>query len=210
MTTSTIIKSDKSVDIDQVQLSEKFKKASYNFHAAWNNWLDDATSWVIYLNEMIEILHDEHPDWSIATISRVIRKENAGLRGFSKSTIYRHLNMDNKSLLDKAQQEKRIGKNKIEDERVSSPLEEFRKEKGKTVTVEQEESEKRFPNGNQNVSETAVPSEEEPEIIYDDPVKQLEELQEKYKDLLLENQRLIEENIQLRKELEKWKRNASE
>jgi hypothetical protein len=61
---------------------------------------------------MIEILHFEHPDWSIRTICRVIRHENDGLRNFGESTIYKHLSNNNKALLDLTKSQNRQGKTK--------------------------------------------------------------------------------------------------
>ena len=149
------------VDITNVKLSEKFKKANVKFQATWGMWLDNAQSWAIYLNEMIDILHSEHPDWSIYTISKVIGRENDSLRGFSKTTIYRYLNNDNKALLDLTKSQNRQGKTKTKlqnnvdsvpiweqnvpeespessssSSSVANPeLEEFRQQKGTTTTT---------------------------------------------------------------------------
>jgi len=177
------------IDVTNVKLSEKFKKANVKFQSAWGMWLDNAQSWAVYINEMIDILHFEHPDWSIKTISRVIRRENDSLRGFGESTIYRHLNPDNKVLLDLTQQQNRKGKTKsqnnvieqsdfkwnpnvLEDSSSSSKaspeLEEFRQQKGTKMLTEAIDSVYDLEDEDEESSTTAG---EPHHVIYDDPEK---------------------------------------
>ena len=58
----------------------------------------------ININELVSILHKDHPDWSINRIAHAIWAANEDLDGFSKTTIYDNLNNDNKALLDMTKQ----------------------------------------------------------------------------------------------------------
>ena len=56
------------------------------------------------LNEMVSLIHKENPEWSISKIANKIWIDNEDLEGFSKNTIYRNLNDDNRTLLDGSKQ----------------------------------------------------------------------------------------------------------
>lgn len=68
---TTITNTNTNIDIANIKLSKKFKEANIRFQAAWTQWPDDAQSWAIYLNELIDILHYEHHDIQISLIERI-------------------------------------------------------------------------------------------------------------------------------------------
>ena len=51
------------------------------------------------LNKLIAILHEEHPSWSITKIAYTIWVQHEDLEGFSRPTILRKLDDDNRRLL---------------------------------------------------------------------------------------------------------------
>jgi hypothetical protein len=158
------------------------------------------------MNEMIEILHFEHPDWSIRTICRVIRRENDGLRNFGESTIYKHLSNNNKELLDLTKSQNRQGKTKtklqnnvtepfvlsreqkvIEDSssRASPLLEAFRQEKGKVVEPSDEDDVIKIPDEQREQDQVIYQDTETVRIDLKELTREYNELETKYDQIIV-------------------------
>ena len=80
------------------QLKEEFR-----YH--WEEGRIAATKAAENLNDMVSLLKKENPDWKISRIANKIWIDNEDLEGFSKNTIYRNLNENNKALLDPIKQQ---------------------------------------------------------------------------------------------------------
>ena len=80
--------------------SKKFNDVNHEVRVHWDMGREAARNVGIKLNELVNILHKEHPDWAVSKIAHAIWAANEDLEGFSRQTIYRNLNEDNKALLD--------------------------------------------------------------------------------------------------------------
>jgi hypothetical protein len=77
--------------------SKRFEKKNDEVRAYYLEKLETDRNLGIKIDELVDIVHDEHPDWSLTKIAQYICAENEDLDGFSSKTIY-----------DKISDEKRI------------------------------------------------------------------------------------------------------
>src|SRR5215208_6608094 len=84
-------------------------------------------------NELVAIVHNDNPKWSVKRICEYIAGCNSELEkfGFSARTIERYLNEENRQLIDS-----RYSKTKSKYHQPSSALEGFRQEKGELIEVQ--------------------------------------------------------------------------
>lgn len=77
-----------------------FEATNMEFRAHWNMGREAARNAAIKLNELIRILHDDNPEWSISKIANHIWVKNEELDGFTRKTIYNNLDDENRQLID--------------------------------------------------------------------------------------------------------------
>ncbi len=89
---------------------QKYNLARYNFRDGLGRTKEG-------LNDMVSILAEEHPDWSIKKIFKTIWIENEDIMGeigMSINSMYKNLDNRNRQLLD-ASKQNRIGNNVLEE-----------------------------------------------------------------------------------------------
>src|SRR5215203_3802682 len=97
-----------------------FDKTNKEFRAHWNMGREAARNAAIKLNELVRLLHDENPDWTISKIANQIWVKNEELDGFTRKTIYNNLDEENRKLIDtRFQQQKEEENNVIEESGVT-------------------------------------------------------------------------------------------
>jgi hypothetical protein len=96
--------------------SKNFKEINNEVRAHWQLGREAGRNVSLKLNELVSILHKEHKDWSINKIFHAIWAANEDLDGFSKDTIYRNLNDDNRTLLDVTKQNRTKEQNNLLEE----------------------------------------------------------------------------------------------
>ena len=82
--------------------SKEFTNTNNKVRNEWEDGRKAARNVSKYLNELVEILHKEEPDWTLKKIARQIWIANEDLEGFSTNTIYNNLNEENRQLVDKS------------------------------------------------------------------------------------------------------------
>ena len=87
----SIILSDKN--------KEEFNRTSHELRTHWKIGRNAAEEVTKRINNLVVILHEEHPDWSITKIAYNIWIQHQDLEGFSRPTILSKLNDENRKLL---------------------------------------------------------------------------------------------------------------
>lgn len=166
--------------------SKEFTETNNKVRNEWEVGRKAARNVAKNLNELVAIIHKEHPDWTIKKIARQIWIANEDLEGFSTDTIYRNLNDDNRALLDtRFQNQKRnnvleqsgLTSNPIVTEESSSRTLPTAYDVKEAETEEEEEEKKYQPSsdleefrkqhGTVEEQEQEQQQEEEPDTIYD-------------------------------------------
>jgi hypothetical protein len=112
-----------------------------------------------YVNELVVIVHNDNPTWSMKKICNYIAGKNSDLEefGFSASTIYRYLNEENRKLIDarKSHSGSSGSSSGRKPKYAPSPeLEDFREQKGKWTILQENDTEQfGFIERNQKVPE---------------------------------------------------------
>ncbi len=171
-----------------IELSEEFSQTNIKVRKDWELGRTAARNISNNLNKLVEILHNEHQDWTINKIAQQIWIMNSDLDGFSKRTIYNNLDADNKQLVT-PQQKKPI------QYRPSTALDELRKQRGETI-VQNNVPEEKFAEVQTNViEESSITNIEDVEDLRGNE-ETIEEQDTIYDKSFVD--RLIKENAQLK------------
>lgn len=151
---------------NSIELSEEFSQTNLKVRKDWELGRTAARNISNNLNKLVEILHNEHHDWTINKIAQQIWIMNSDLEGFSKRTIYNNLDADNKQLVTPQVQNKKELHYKP-----STALEELRKQRGvdtgKGTIVQNNVPEEKFAEVQTNVIEqSSISDSGEPEEDY--------------------------------------------
>lgn len=206
--------------------SDKFEYVNQKLREHFQRSQDEIEKVKEKVNELVVIVHNDNKDWSIKKISEYIAGRNDDLEeyGFSTSTIYRYLNQENRKLIDK--RKSHSGKSGRKSTKTSSSSKQpsnfdFTRnqkvpEQSSTTTTATKTTNQTVPNVNKAKTMTEAVDEiyeienNNEKVIYDDPVRQLQELQSEYKNLLIENESLLEENRLLQEENSRLKKELLE
>lgn len=173
----------------EIEVSKRFAKKNDEVRAYYLSYKDSEYDLGIKVNELALITKEENPKWTLNKIANFICMVNQDLDGFSRSSVLKNVTEENKILLDvKVTKPKGLP---------SPSLEQFRQQKGKQEETKLQNNvteQKNFSKNSIVPEESSITNvvieDEEIEVIYDDPVKQLEESQKAYEELLRQYEEL--------------------
>ena len=84
---------------NEIVLSKKFESKNNEVRAYYLEKLETDRNLSIKINELVEIVHQEHKDWSLTKIAQYICSVNEDLDNFSSKTVERHISQENRILL---------------------------------------------------------------------------------------------------------------
>lgn len=119
--------------ITNAYYSKEFEYKNHELREQFNITQNEIEKVKEKTNELVAIVHNDNPKWSVKRICGYIAGCNSDLEefGFSARTIERYLNEKNRQLIDS-----RYSKTKSKYHQPSTALEEFRQEKGELIDVQ--------------------------------------------------------------------------